>query len=84
MKSVRFHPSDKLTPTRIAEILFRGDRAGIEALMLRILCEPSVANQVEKLYSAVMPMAASDPEFTAGTAFEAAHRLAKLSKEIPS
>lgn len=75
--------SDELTLACIDVILSRGDRSIIEALVLRILRDPTVANQVVKLYSARKPSAVADPEFTAGTAYEAAHWLARLSKEFP-
>lgn len=68
----------------IDRILSKGDRAAIESLVLRILRDPLMADQIEKLYEARIPRAGGDAEFYARNAYEAAHWLALLSRELPN
>lgn len=67
----------------IDRLLYRGDRSAIEALLLSILRNPTTADQVERLYEARIPKARGDAEFCARNAYEAAHWLALLSRELP-
>lgn len=66
----------------IDRILSKGDRTAIESLVLRILRDPLIADKVEELYSARSPATHGDAECYAGNAYEAAHWLALLSREL--
>ena len=66
----------------IDQVLSKGERPAIEALSLRILRDPMTALQMELLYEARTPKTNNEGEFYARNAYEAAYRLALLSRDF--